>query len=215
VLSRAERDWLGSAEMTPRRRRQWLIGRSAAKDAIRRLLREAHGLELHPADVSVLADEHGRPVASGRWRDRLGFAPALSIAHVDGLAVALAVLAPDVAAGIDVERLGARPEGLDEIAFNDREAELLARVGPEDREEWALRFWCAKESAGKALGQGLAPGLRGLEVRAADRETGRLTLELGGEWRARFPQLRDRPISSHTARDGDRVTAATLITTEA
>ena len=72
------RRYLGAAERetyrthAPRGRRHWLMGRIAAKDAVRRWL-WAHGTgPLFPAQVTIVADEHGRRQRA-RHQERMRF----------------------------------------------------------------------------------------------------------------------------------------------
>ena len=53
--------------------------------------------------------------------------------------------------GIDVEYMRQREAGFADIAFSPGERELLERLPADQREEWQLRAWCAKEAVGKAL----------------------------------------------------------------
>lgn len=80
------RNMLGSAErarydeLPPVHRRQWLLGRIAAKDAVRGLLwREGAG-EIYPAEIAVRNDRTGRPLAEGVHGRELGEL-TVSIAH--------------------------------------------------------------------------------------------------------------------------------------
>jgi acyl transferase domain-containing protein/phosphopantetheinyl transferase len=211
VLSRREREtWQGMDEAVAKRRRDWLLGRAVAKDAVRELVRRRFGLRLCPADVEVLPDEHGRPEVRGAWAERLGEAPVVSIAHSNGVAVALAALAPDHRIGIDIESVSRRRPGFEEAAFTAKEREIVASLSDERRLEWYLRLWCAKEAAGKALGRGLADGLHAMEVKAADLDGGAVGLELGASLRAQLPERDRREILTYTARDGDFVSSAVV-----
>ena len=153
-------EWLGRACLTrdelatmrsiatPRRRRQWLLGRFAVKDAVRIWLRERHeGAVVHPLDFEIATDERGRPCV--RPVATLPGVPEISIAHTGDTAYALAAADP---VGIDVEPAD-RP--VDEIAphfASVAERRLLNAAGPDA----PLRLWCAKEAVGKAVGTGLA-----------------------------------------------------------
>jgi acyl transferase domain-containing protein/phosphopantetheinyl transferase (holo-ACP synthase) len=90
VLTRRERKEFAERKGPEHLLIEWLTGRTAAKDAIRGFLRKRHGLELLPADIEIIEDEHGRPVASGVWQQQLHAGPELSLTYADGLAVAIA-----------------------------------------------------------------------------------------------------------------------------
>ncbi|NUK55644.1 polyketide synthase dehydratase domain-containing protein, partial [Streptomyces lunaelactis] len=86
------RRYLGAAERAvyeqrpPRARSAWLLGRIAAKDAVRQLLWDGGAGPLFPVEIPVGNDEHGRPRPEGPLASGL----SLSLAHKDRLAVAYA-----------------------------------------------------------------------------------------------------------------------------
>ena len=149
------------------RRSQRLWGRIAAKEAARRLWHDAGQPAIYPADLAIVADEHGRPLLTRVGEPALDALPAISIAHADGVAVALAVLDPAARVGIDVEPIAERPPSFEATAFTAGERALLDRWSGSSRAEWVTRFWCAKEAAAKAAGLGTGrwsgqrPGCRG------------------------------------------------------
>ncbi|HTE59388.1 MAG TPA: beta-ketoacyl synthase N-terminal-like domain-containing protein [Solirubrobacteraceae bacterium] len=192
VLTRGERAQLQALRAPEPRRLEWLAARTAAKEAVVRLVRAHAGVELAPADVELEPDEHGRPVVVGRARDALGAAPAVSLSHSDREAVALAALGGRV--GIDVERLRERAAGFADAAFGPGERRLLAGLP----EEWTLRCWCAKEAVAKALGSGLLQRPRDAEVVAIDHPQGRITVRLAG-----------RSLIAHSSRHDDLIVATT------
>jgi acyl transferase domain-containing protein/phosphopantetheinyl transferase len=206
VLGRNERKaWRGLGAV-PGRRREWLLGRAVAKDAVRDLVRRRLGQRIAPADVEIAPDERGRPLVRGPWTDRLGIMPVVSISHSNGVAVALAALADSHLIGIDIESVSARRRGFERAAFTPQERRLVSSVAEERQLEWYLRLWCAKEAAGKALGRGLADGLHAFEVTAAELERGDVRLEP----RADAPELGGRDIVTFTAREGDYVSSAVV-----
>ena len=105
-LGRAERE--AYEARPPRGRRQWLLGRIAAKDAVRRWLWEHGEGAVFPAEIEIVNEESGRPRAVGVHGRTL---PALdlSLAHRGDLAVAL-VRPPghspySTGVGIDIEEI--------------------------------------------------------------------------------------------------------------
>jgi phosphopantetheinyl transferase len=150
------------------RRRDWLIGRVAAKDAIRRHLFERGTPSLFPVEIAIGNDAAGRPHARGPWTADL----RISIAHKHGIGCAIVGEAHDV--GIDVEKIDARSEGFTKLAYGDDELRKLVRAD----DEWKTRLWAAKEAAGKALGTGMQGDPRRLVLTAADGER----LRIGERW---------------------------------
>jgi acyl transferase domain-containing protein/phosphopantetheinyl transferase len=211
ILGPRERE-LWRALRTPEPRRlEWLLGRVAAKDAIRAFLAERHGVRVAPADVEILPDENGRPVPSGTWTKDVGRVPILSLSHAGGVAVAV-VGDGDSAAGVgvDLEHAGRLTEGAQDLAFTSAEQALLAAMADGRQESWPLRLWCAKEAAAKALGVGLVGGPRALVADRLDAASGAVHLRLSGEMAERFPSVDGRVLLAHTARERDVIVATSL-----
>ncbi|MFJ6793011.1 beta-ketoacyl synthase N-terminal-like domain-containing protein [Streptomyces sp. NPDC091268] len=172
------RRYLGAAEravyegVSPRARAPWLLGRIAAKDAVRQLLWDGGAGPVFPAEVRVGNDPGGRPFADGP--SALGL--RLSLAHKDRLAVALAHRTQPV--GIDVETVTADPGALIRVALTAAELRLAEALSERAGAELPVALtllWCAKEAAAKAEGAGLGgrprdwavaddPGSGGLRV---------------------------------------------------
>lgn len=161
LLSSRERSIFASLR-NPRRRKEWLLGRAAAKEAIRRM---CDGINAAPfaCEIEIEQSDNGRPVASERTLAKLGWFPAISISHKDGTAVALAARAASTV-GIDFELITERESGFEKLAFTEKEQEALLKVPPAVRPAAMAKFWCAKEAVGKALGIGMSNNPKSLEI---------------------------------------------------
>jgi phosphopantetheinyl transferase len=211
LLSQAERQEWRNLRGLGIRRTEWLFGRAAAKDAVRRLLKDRHGLETFPADIEIGHDQDGRPFASFLGLGASMIMPSISIAHSEEVAVAIAGYAPEGQwLGIDIERIRPRQEAFQEIAFSKDELGLLDAFSGSARDEWVARFWCAKEAAAKGLGKGLVDGPRSLQVRSLDVATGRVEVILGEGLTRAYPDLAGALLAVYTAREDDWVVASTL-----
>jgi len=193
-----------------KRRHEWLFGRCVAKEAVRSLLEKNLDLRLSPTEIEIVPDPYGRPQVTycpvGQAHSLRGApGPALSIAHSDGTAVALAVLDPQAQVGIDLESLTHRREDFEAIAFSPDERRLLAALPPDLRQEWALRMWCAKEAVGKALGRGLSAGLLAFHITRAGTASGIVEVDLRNGALDHFPQLQGKSLIVYTARESDFV----------
>ncbi|WP_338674121.1 beta-ketoacyl synthase N-terminal-like domain-containing protein [Streptomyces sp. SCSIO 30461] len=185
------RNMLGSAErrayerQPPRGRRQWLLGRIAAKDAVRGVLwRQGEG-PVFPAELCVDNEADGRPVVSGRHGRTL---PPLSVSIAHRAEAAVALVTPRATAqaagggagpGIDIEEITERPETTLTAALGPDERALLTtcrEATGESEALWFTRFWAAKEAAAKAEGTGFAGRPRDFAVVAAAHD--RLTVEV-------------------------------------
>ena len=147
------------------RRSQRLWGRIAAKEAARRLWNDAGGPPTYPADLAIVADEHGRPLLT-----RLGEPAGMTACRPSRSPMPTGRRRPGRA------RSG-RPGGYrrrtdrrtpaelsDATAFTAGERSLLDRWTGPSRTEWVARFWCAKEAAAKASGLGFAGGPASAEI---------------------------------------------------
>ena len=124
--SAATRDWLArrflaaeeraELEALPLRgRSEWLIGRMAAKDAVRGLLFD-QGRTVFPIEVTVRSDPSGRPLVSGMFAEDL----RVSIAHKEKTAVAIVAIGRDP--GIDLEPVEPRSDGVRAARLHRRRA---------------------------------------------------------------------------------------------
>lgn len=154
----------------PNVQRTWLLGRIAAKDAVRRLLWDGGAGPIFPVQVGLRNDDDGRPVvdladdlvASLSGEDG-GADVRVSIAHTAGCGVALAAVGVDV--GIDIELVEPRAANFEATAFTVAEQELLGAVPPSAaRDRELTRWWAAKEAAAKAAGTGMQGRPRDWEI---------------------------------------------------
>ena len=157
------RRYLGRAERAeydqhhPLGQRQFLLGRIAVKDAVRRWLwAQGHG-PLFPAEIVVANEPSGRPIARGPYLVDL----RVSLAHVDGAAVALVADGVDV--GIDIEKIEPRSADFERLALTPHEQALTPPDGY-DRDTWLTCVWAVKEAAAKATGRGLRGRPKDFEI---------------------------------------------------
>jgi acyl transferase domain-containing protein/phosphopantetheinyl transferase len=186
-----------------RRRGHRLWGRIAAKEAARRLWRDEGLPPTYPADLAILKNQAGQLylVRANDHEDRS--LPAISIAHADGVAVALAARDPSASVGIDVEPIVNRPPGFEESAFTPPERDLLGQWTGANRAEWVARFWCAKEAAAKAAGVGLLGGPRSAEIVAINQGSAEMTVRLSAQLLATSGRDIPNPLRIVSARRGN------------
>jgi 4'-phosphopantetheinyl transferase len=140
--------------------------------------RAAAGL-LGPAPAEVRAAVDGAPeVWVGGRRAPL----AISISHRGGLGACVAAAAGR-ALGCDLELVEAHSPALARDFFTPAELAMVERAGPAGRDLVVALIWSAKESALKALREGLRLDTRDVEVRVP-LEAGALLPGGGGSgWR--------------------------------
>jgi phosphopantetheinyl transferase/acyl carrier protein len=226
ILSPGELAHWSSMRAVEKRRQEWLLGRCAAKQAVGSLLERDLDLHLPPTEIEIVPDPYGRPLvccpadrlltraapkgAFGAATVRERLQPSLSIAHSQGTAVALAVLDSGARVGIDLESLTHRRQDFEAIAFSPDERRRLAALPVDLRQEWALRMWCAKEAAGKALGRGLSAGLLAFHITRAEVASGIMEVGLRDGALDQFPQWQAKSLIVYTARESNFVFSATI-----
>lgn len=163
--------------MMPKRRQDWRLGRWVAKEAVREALKQVGAGFNH--NLSVLAAKDGGPEL--RLPGGEPFPLAISISHSAGLGFA-AVAAAGVVLGCDVERVEDRSDRFVADYLTARERAFVAEVGstPCARARATTLVWSAKESALKAVRQGLRADTRSVEVHA--RGFHRPAWETPGAW---------------------------------
>ena len=147
--------------LPPRRKRHWLNGRIAAKDAVRHYLWRKHGHRaLFPKELAISNAPSGQPRVQPHITAPYAQPLHISISHKGRLAAAIAASRP---VGIDVETIEARSDSFLALAFSPEELELLPGHA---REEWIARAWAAKEVVGKVAGTGLKGNPRAFRLEA-------------------------------------------------
>ncbi|MBW4546920.1 MAG: polyketide synthase dehydratase domain-containing protein [Symplocastrum torsivum CPER-KK1] len=152
MLTAQEREfWYGLPEKGPRRS-DWLLGRIAAKDALRQWAKQSFNLELSPIDIQILPTHLGKPLVQCSALESVGSLPDISISHSRGYVVAAVASRPNIQLGIDLERLDLThvDDWLTSV-FTEQELKLL----PHSNKATMVGLWCAKEAAAKANGTGL------------------------------------------------------------
>lgn len=151
MLNQTERDFWYKLPEKGGRRTDWLLGRIAAKEALRQWAKQTFNLELASADIEILSTELGKPLVRCPELEAIGWLPDVSISHSRGHIIA-AVAPVNMQLGIDLERLDVqRPDDWLVGAFAASELALI----PQINRQITVGFWCAKEAAAKAFGTGL------------------------------------------------------------
>lgn len=165
--------------LAPRRRRRWLAGRVAAKDAVRAWLREQRGIEaIYPQELRIDNDAAGAPKVRAHITDTVPDTLHVSLSHKGSLAVAIVGEQP---VGIDIETVEPREESFLAMVFSAAERRLL-----KDSDAEYARGWVVKEVAAKIAGTGLGGRLRDFVIEARDGDCFRVN----GHWIVTHP-LRD------------------------
>jgi len=164
-----EDNWLGTNELQhlgalriTKRRHDWRLGRWTAKRAL------AAYLKL-PAQPGKLAKIEIRPAPSGAPKVFIAGEPpnlTISLSHCAGAAIC--ALAPSGDLGCDLEIIEPRSESFVSDYFTREEQAMIANAVAADRARLVTLLWSAKESALKALHEGLRLDTRAVEVHLGD-----------------------------------------------
>ena len=159
-------DWLGASEVAclnalriPKRRADWRLGRWTAKRAVSICLNT-------PGNFKGLAGIEIRAAATGApevFLDNKPAAVSISLSHSNGTALC-AVAPPGTDLGCDLEAIEPRSDAFVADYFTSDEQALIARASAADRFRLLALFWSAKESALKALREGLRLDTRSVTV---------------------------------------------------
>lgn len=200
VLDASERREFAERTGSAARRAEWLFGRAAAKEAVRRFLKNFYQARWSDADIRIWADDSGKPHALGAWNDFLTTKLDVAISHTAQFVVAVA--AANARAGIDVESLGRDlSEEFAAGVFTPEELELAAQAA--NASQAVVKFWCAKEAVSKALGTGIRYSPKEMNVISFLADTGALKVRLEGAWVDAFKNFkgRDIDVTVRTVRD--------------
>jgi phosphopantetheinyl transferase len=178
ILHPREREFFAGLQ-AEKRRREWLLGRMAVKDAVRAWIHKHRGVEMCPADIETVYTPSGQPALAEEFVRRTGVRLRISISHTRGVAIAGAA-EDSVCNGIGID-FEARGESRDIASIlTASECRLLDGLEEDGRQAMLLRIWCAKEAVWKAAGGG------SIEARNVNRETGVVTVATPGGTVAAF-----------------------------
>lgn len=161
-------EWLSAGETAKlaglrfeKRRRDWRLGRWTAKRAVAAWLRSGESPAAF-ARIEVCAAASGKPEVFLEGQPA-GF--SISISHSAGVA-ACAVAPAGTALGCDLEAIEPRSDAFVRDYFTAAETVAVEQAAEGERRLLVNLIWSAKESALKALGEGLRLDTRAVEVSA-------------------------------------------------
>lgn len=212
VLSQEERmEW---AAFGPRnkRRLEWFMGRLAAKDALRILLKDNFGLDLCPADIEIKRSPSGAPIITGAWTQHIEWVPQIAISHSQGTAVAIATKSGSkLLPGLDIEEIKERDQGFAELAFTKKEQDYLEQLPGSERALWETTLWTAKEAVAKAIGTGLRGNPQRFEMEEINHDSGELFIRVLDQGSEHVPESLDCRFRVSTERIENMALSLTII----
>jgi 4'-phosphopantetheinyl transferase len=168
-------DWLSASELSrlggmrvPKRRADWRLGRWTAKLALAAYLNGVSGSTLSD-NAADLRSIEVHPQASGAPKALVWGEPidnVISLTHTSGLAMC-AVATASVRLGCDMEQIEERSGAFVSDYFTTEEQTLISQAPVRERALLVTLMWSAKESALKALGEGLRLDTKSVAVTLA------------------------------------------------
>ncbi|MBP1598324.1 MAG: 4'-phosphopantetheinyl transferase [Acidobacteria bacterium] len=154
-LSDAERDTLAGFRF-PKRRNDWRLGRWTAKQAVC-AYQSLKRSDLASLEIRAAGDGVPEAFSNGTARE-----VSISISHSSGQGFCV-VGPPELSVGCDTEMIQPHEVQFFQDYFTAGEISLLQH-SPADRSLVAYLIWCAKESALKALREGLRLDTRSIAI---------------------------------------------------
>lgn len=182
-LSRAELSRFHS--LNTRARIDFLAGRVALKDALRRALGQQ---DVDPRRICIGNDRDGRPY--------LKHHPQLhcSLAHSSGWGVGAVALEP---VGVDIERVRPRSRELLAHISNAAEIDLIAHASPSDPDV-LVTIWTLKEAVLKGIGVGFQIPASDVQICAYDNPNFTIEVQSGNihsRWNVQIMKIEDMVVS--------------------
>jgi 4'-phosphopantetheinyl transferase len=175
-----DNDWLSPGEAARlaamrfvKRRTDWRLGRWTAKRALAACPNTCSDRGAF-SQIEITSASSGAPeVFFSGQKSPL----SISLSHRAGVAVC-AIGMPEAALGCDLEKVEERSDAFVADYFTVKEQAVIAGAGEADRPLLINLLWSAKESALKALQEGLRQDTRSVSVRLVNLQLGRED----GEW---------------------------------
>lgn len=145
LFSKQERDYLQRFNH-PKRRKEWIAGRVAAKIALLNQA-DAEKMRQQSQSLTVLPDEYGRPIAAGQ---AMKSGLSLSISHSGNYAAAL--VAHEKNCGVDLQKISDKLPSLTDYFALTSELDMLGRMPEIGSYEIRLTMlWAMKEAVKKSV----------------------------------------------------------------
>ncbi len=147
-----------------KRRRDWLLGRWAAKHLVRAYFGSTDGVLIPLDAIEILADDDGAPAAYLGGRLPL----SLSISHSGFQSFCALCSLDDGHVGADIEQVETRDPAFVRTFFTPAENAAVAACPPARQPELVTALWSAKEAVLKTMHLGLRADTRQVDLRLPD-----------------------------------------------
>lgn len=145
---------------TDKRRRDWALGRRAAKELLAKFILDETSQSVTYEQIVILPHADGWPIVTLPTLGAEAPAVTLSISHSHGRAFCAAIRGRDLLLGADIEQIERRSTAFVEEYFTPLERRYLAAAPEEQVDTLANAIWSGKEAALKAIRRGLTEDTR-------------------------------------------------------
>ncbi len=146
-----------------KRRKDWILGRWTAKRLLQAAAEKEGGRPLPDSAISILAADDGAPELWLNRDDRLHKGSyQISISHAQDVSLCAVVAGKSYHLGADIEKIAPRSPRFIEDYFTRAEGAAVRQAPADFRDCLVTAIWSGKESALKALRQGLRLDTRSL-----------------------------------------------------
>ncbi|MDP6155571.1 MAG: 4'-phosphopantetheinyl transferase superfamily protein [Candidatus Thermoplasmatota archaeon] len=146
-----------------KRKKEWMAGREAAKEAVRKFL-----LPYTPEGLEILTKPGGEPFVKINGKSQNDI--RVSISHSNEVAIAAVGRKPIVGLGIDAEVVEERPSSFLRTAFTPAERRIFQKPSGDHTALISTSLYTMKEAVTKALGIGLSVNTYDVELLVRDGE---------------------------------------------
>jgi len=162
ALLASEIETFQSFQQLPKRR-QWLAGRIAIKEAVRALLLQKYNAVLANSDIEIGIEQSGKIFIKTIQANYP--CPVISLTHKNDRVIAVAADSTIYSAiGIDLESVDPVDDDLAKLVFSEEEQKYIENMPHEKQHLNFKKIWAAKEAAAKVLGLGLPDYLKNLSI---------------------------------------------------
>lgn len=144
-----------------KRRQDWLLGRWTLKLLLQEIIRQKKGRTIPLDTISILPGRDGAPRVSFDSPDSdLDLSFSVSISHSHGMSLCAAVTRQEWPLGADIEFIEPRSHSFAADFFSEEEQAQISEQSPQMHETMVTAIWSGKESALKAIREGLRSDTR-------------------------------------------------------
>lgn len=172
----------------PSKKKEWALGRLAAKYGIQAAIKSFFKLEVSLIEIEIKPQNQKKPIFklilfNNNNIKEIEKSIEFSIAHTRGHAIAAAgFISKNGHVGVDIEKIRKFPENVTVSFLTPYEYQLYKKIRlKSNKNQHATLIWCLKEAYLKAKGTGLAIHPKNIEVRFNSKTKKYMFFEYGKE----------------------------------